>query len=294
MQNTIRTELLDQINSYFRGEQWTTMSDRLEKDKNDTFHAHIFVNTCLHPLTLADILRAYFRVKGMEIDRPIDFQPSNVGHNMLHGVHPYGTWHFDLAWKYGDKEPIYPMEPEFIKEKNTLQFWDRKNTYEFFEGFPFKKTITEEEQKELDAFFRSPAWDECRGYVLRNDIAHFHMNVETSFHPDIIQEAGLKAILNEGWAVQKYFHCLFSPVKGWVTGKCVYLLDTPRVMFDIAWKYNGDVGVRSSQVPFMGVTEGKNDFDVRPKEDMKFFVGDKNFITLSEDEMKALEELFKG
>lgn len=288
----IRTNIINAINDYFRSPQWSALEDRLENDKEKTFHAHIFVNTTLHPTTFSNVLKAYYRTRKMEVDRPIDLQPSNVGHNMLHGIHPSGTFHFDLAWKYKAGVIIEPMEEDAIKEKNNLQIWDEKITYDFFKQFDFVTHPTAEQQKDIAAFFTSSVWDENRGYVLDKNIAHFHMNIETCLHPDIIRDAGLAAIKKEGWTVQKLLHCLFSPYKGWTTGKVVYLMDTPRVMFDIAWKFNPDVTIRSSQVPFMGVTPGKNGFDVRYNENMDFFTDAGEFITLTDAELKELEGLF--
>ena len=290
MAEKIREEILQEIKNYFDGEQWMTMEERLENDPDNSYHAHIFVDTTLNPLTFSDVLRVYHKARGMEVDRPIDLQPSNVGHNMLHGVHPYGTFHYDLAWKYEPGVVIKPMSPEFVKEKNNLQIWGKTELDEFFLKFAFVHP-TGEAKKELDDYFESDDWKQTVEYVMDDTITHFHSNVETSFHPDDIRDAALVAFKKQGWTLQKRFHCIFSVLSG-KTGKIVFLLDEPRVMFDIAWKFNSDVGIRQSTVPFMGVTEGVTKFDVRRKETMEFYTNKGEFITLSDAELKTLGTMF--
>lgn len=289
----IREGLLKSIKNYFDGEQWTTLEDKVENDTEGTYHAHVFVETTLHPVTFCNILKEYYKAKGMEIDRPIDLQPSNVGHNMLHGIHPAGTFHFDLAWRYEAGKIISPMPPEFIKEKENLQIWGKKEIDDFFSQFEFA-TSGEKVLKDLNQFFESDQWKQTCEYVMDNTIAHFHVNVETNIHPDAIKAAALQAIKKQGWTVQKSLQCIFSPVKGWTTGKVVFLLDTPRVMFDIAWKFNDQVGIRPSTVPFMGVNPEVNEFDVRRIETMEFYTDKGEFITLSDAELEKLASMFRG
>lgn len=287
----IREDILQSIKNYFDGEQWTTLEDRVENDSENTYHAHIFVETTLHPLTFCDVLREYYKAKGMEIDRPIDLQPSNVGHNMLHGIHPTGSFHFDIAWRYEPGKIISPMPPEFIKEKNNLQIWGKKEIDDFFSQYNFVWP-SGKVQEELNQYFESDTWEQTCEYVLDDTIAHFHANVETSIHPDALRDAALGAIKKQGWKVQKVLHCIFSPVKGWTTGKVVFLLDEPRVMFDIAWKFNSEVGIRPSTVPFMGVNAGVTAFDVRRKEKIEYYTDKGDFITLSDEELKKLGLMF--
>lgn len=289
--NEIRKELLQSIKEYFEGEQWTTLEDKVENDKDDTYHAHCFVETTLHPLTFCEVLKAYYRTRGMEIDRPIDLQPSNVGHNMLHGIHPTGTFHYDIAWRYKPGKIINPMPLEYIKERNNLQMWGKKEINEFFSKFNFIQPEGQAKE-DLEQYFKSGTWKQTCEYVLDSTIAHFHANVETSVHPDALRDAALEAIKRQGWTIQKALHCIFSPVKGWIAGKVVFLLDQPRVMFDIAWKFNNDVSIRASTVPFMNVNPDVTEFDVRRKETIEYYTDEGEFITLSNEEIRKLEDMF--
>lgn len=290
VQQQIREDVLVAIQQYFQGEQWSELQDRVENDAAHTYHAHIFVDTRLHPNSFCDVLRAYYRSRGMEISRAIEFQPSNVGHNMLHCVYPNGSFHYDIAWKYSPEAVLAPMDPQFVKEKNNLQIWGEKEIGEFFDQYPFVQPDGQAAQ-DIQKFFVSDDWKQTRDYVLDKTIAHFHLNVEMSIHPDALRDAGLAAIKKEGWELERVIHCIFSPTIDWTAGKVVYLLKEPEVMFDIAWKYNGDVSLRASTVHFMLPDSPK--FDVRRKEKMEFYTDQGDFITLTTGELDRLEQLFK-
>lgn len=290
MASSIREEVLRSIKDYFAGEQWRTLQDRVENDRENSYHAHIFVDTSLHPLTFCDVLRTYYAAIGMPIDRAIDLQPSNVGFNMLHGIHPAGSFHYDVAWRYNPACVLAPMPHELVKEKNNLQIWGRKEIDDFFGQYRFVRA-TGQAKEDLDAFFRSPEWDQTVEYVLDTTIAHFHTNVEMSIHPDDLRDAALEAIGRQGWKLQKHIHCIFSPYKGWTTGKVVFLLEEPEVMFDIAWKFNPDVTIRPSTVHFM--LQDSTVFDVRRKEKIEFYTSGGEFIVLSDDELRELGGLLK-
>src|SRR5512143_3195792 len=100
----------NEIVNYFHSEQWQTLLEYLRgKHREEIYHAHIFVDTSLHPNTLRRVLVKYFELIEMPIDRPIDFQASNVGHDILHNIHPAGTFHFDLAFRFNGDVHLAPM-----------------------------------------------------------------------------------------------------------------------------------------------------------------------------------------
>src|SRR5690606_2838931 len=154
---SMQGDVIEQISRYFQSPQWMELEDRVENDSVNTLHAHIFVDTDIHPESLCDVLRVYYKARGMKVDRSIDFQPSNVGHHMLHGIYPAGTFHYDLAWRYAPGSVIAPMPADLVKEKQNLQIWDKKDIAEFFGQYDF---VTDEARAKpaLDAFFASDVW----------------------------------------------------------------------------------------------------------------------------------------
>lgn len=287
----IREDVLQSIKRYFETEQWNTLQDRVDNDPINTLHAHIFVDTMLHPDTFSDVLKVYYKVMGREIDRTIDMQPSNVGHNMLHGVHPTGSFHYDVAWRYNNGEAISPMPQAFVKEKNNLQIWDEQDIEQFFSQYQFIQPEGEA-KVQLEQHFESKHWEETCEYVEHPNMAHFHANVEMSVHPDALRDEALKAIEKQGWKLQKVLHCIFSPTSDWITGKVVFMLHEPEVMWDIAWKFNKNVVIRPSTVPFM--MQDRTEFDIRYKEKMEYYTDQgEDFIVLNDIELKRLKTLFE-
>lgn len=288
---TVREDVLVKIIDYFASEQWTSLQRLHEMSATDTYHAHVFVDTSLHPLSFCDVLREYFKAKGMEIDRPIDLQASNTGYDMLHGIHPRGSFHFDIGWRYVPGSILKPMPPELTKGKGNLQTWGRKEVEEFFGKFAFIQPGPRE-REELRRYFESDAWDKTCEYVMDNTIVHFHANVEMSVHPDALMEEAVAAIGKQGWELQKTVHCIFSPRPGWTTGKVVFLLARPTVMFDIAWKFTQGVVIRPSTVCFMLDDDPR--FDVRRQEPIERFVQNGDFVSLTDDELSALRSMLKA
>jgi hypothetical protein len=153
------------------------------------------------------------------------------------------------------------MPPEITFQNSNLDFWGKSETYAFFDQFPFKKNVSPEE---VDQYFHTPQWDEIRHFVRDKSLVHFHANIETSVHPDLIKDAALKALKQEGWVLQKDVHCIFFPRKDWKAAKICLLMSDPMFNFDIAWAFNPDVVIRPSQKFF--IQKIRPDFDLRYEE----------------------------
>ncbi|WP_417722595.1 hypothetical protein [Salipiger sp.] len=286
----MRQAVLSEIKAYFDSDHWGELEDRVENHSDSTLHAHVFVDTRLHPETFCDVLRTYYAARGMEIRRTIDFQPSNVGHNMLHGVYPQGTFHYDVAWRYADGPAIAPMPEALVKERDNLQIWGVREIEDFFARYDFV-TDAEAAAGPLDDFFASPTWARTAELVEDRTVAHFHTNVEMNIHPDLLMSAALRRIERRGWKLQKTLHCIFSPRQGWTTGKVVFMLDEPEVMFDIAWSFNPDVSIRPSTFHFM--LEDDPAFDVRRKETLEYYTSQGAFLRLDAGELGALHDMLR-
>jgi len=281
----------NEIINYFHSEQWQRLLKYLRgNNTEEIYHAHIFIDTSLHPNTLRRLLIKYFEIIGMPIDRPIDFQASNVGHDMLHNIHPSRTFHFDLAWHFNANVILAPMPLEITFQNANLQVWGESETYSFFQQFPFRTDVSEDK---IDQYFHSPQWEEIRAFVKDKSLVHFHANVETSVHPDMIKKAALRALKREGWALQKVVHCIFFPRKDWKAGKICLLMSEPMFNFDIAWVFDPDVIIRPSQRFF--IQQIRPDFDLRHEEPIDKLLKKGNFKPdLSIEELNELGKKISG
>ena len=132
-------KITSEITSYFKSAQWLSLVKLLQKKHHEeVYHAHIFVDTKLHPYTLREVIFSYFKCIDMPIDRPIDFQVSNVGNIMAHNIHPKGTFHFDLAFRYNPDVALSAMPNEVAFRNSNLQFWVKKLTNESRDQFPLE------------------------------------------------------------------------------------------------------------------------------------------------------------
>ena len=124
-------------------------------------------------------------------------------------------------------------------------------------------------------------------------MVHFHANVETSIHPDLIKEATMELIEKEGWTNQIVVHCIFYPNKDWKAGKVCFLMSDPMFNFDIAWDYNKDALIRPSRKYF--ITNIRPDFDLRYEEPEQKILSTGDFMPkLSFDELREIEKSIKA
>lgn len=290
-------KITSEITSYFKSEQWLALIKLLQKKHHEeVYHAHIFVDTKLHPYTLREVIFSYFKCIDMPIDRPIDFQVSNVGNIMAHNIHPQGTFHFDLAFRYNPDVVLSAMPNEIAFRKSNLQFWGKKETYDFIDQFPFRKDVP---INQIVDYFHSSEykicsnWSEYKYFVLDRRMVHFHANVETSIHPDLIKQATIELIEKEGWTNQLIVHCIFYPNRDWKAGKVCFLMSDPMFNFDIAWDYNPEVLIQPSRKYF--ITKNRPDFDLRYEEPEQKMMSTGDYMPeISFDELREIEKSIKA
>ncbi|MFC1798998.1 hypothetical protein ACFLZL_04245 [Thermodesulfobacteriota bacterium] len=290
----IKQEVVD----YFQSESWLTLIKLLKRDHHETiYHAHIFVDTSLHPYTFRKILFKYFDLIDMPVDRPIDFQMASVGNIMAHNIHPAGTFHFDLAFQYNSEVVLSPMPKGSSFRGDNIQYWGEKETWDFINQYTFRPESKTDEDAVFDYFWSSDyrvssLWSEYKNFVLDRRMVHFHANIETSLHPDIIEKVTLKIIEKEGWKIQLTVPCIFYPSADRAYAKICFLMTDPMFNFDIAWEFNPDVVIRPSTKFF--IQNIRPDFDLRyeEKEDELMATGD--FMPeLTKDELKEVEAALK-
>jgi hypothetical protein len=227
-------QIIESVSNYFKSDQWKKLLEVLQKEDEAVHHAHIYVETNIHPLSLEEVIKGYFKKHGMEVHRKIEIFTSGqvLNSGSIHGIEPEGLPHFDFIWSYSSENTLVPANKE-----NNVEYWGEKYMEAFLSQYPFKTTVNEQELQEVKDYFRSKAWNDYCQLNEHPDVVHIHANVETSVHPDIIREEALKVMKERGWEIEEAVHVAFQ-MRGQMHGKIVFIANTPEKIFDIAWAYN--------------------------------------------------------
>jgi hypothetical protein len=279
------------IINFFNSEFWNDFVDNhLHHPDEVVYHAHIYIDTCIHPDSMHPIMYAYWKAKGRPIDRVIDPQAPKPHVAALHGVHPAGLPAFDYFFRYNKDAVIEPM-PENIPEAeaghNKLS-WGKKYQDNFVKQFDFK-VVGEEEDEMIHAYFRTKHWKEVMENVMNPAIMHCHANYVINFDPKILELYAREELAKIGWRVEKVVPCVYD-VKGTYTGKNVFLVGYPEKVFDMCWKYDPNVVIKSADTPWIyGVDEGFDNW-YRPWYDEILAADD--FYKLTDEEIAEVIKSF--
>jgi len=282
MLSTVTKESIENVASYFKSEQWNNLMNVLNKTDEHVHHIHVYVETKIHPLSLEEIVKGYFKKNGLEIDRKIEIFTSGqvIGSGSIHGIEPKGKPHFDLIWSYSENELLKPAA-----KADNVEYWDQKYMDEFHAKYDFKTTLTAEEEKEIEAYFNSKAWDDYCKLNESPEVVHIHANVETSVHPDLIKPYALKAMEKRGWIVEEAVPVAFQ-MRGQMHGKIVFLGKSPEKIFDIAWGYNPTVTLIPSTKYWL-TTENPT-YDARTMLELPLLLKKDPYVLLSLEEIEEI------
>jgi hypothetical protein len=227
-------DLVETIAAYFRSEHWNKVIEVLSITEEPVYHAHAYVETQIHPMSLEEIVKGYFEKTGRPVHRKIELFTSGqvADSGSIHGIEPHGMPHFDLLWKYSPTALLAPA-----KREHNVEYWGKSYMDDFYKKYPFKTELNAEEQAELEAYFETAAFRKYCELNEHPDVVHIHANVETSAHPDLIRAAALKAMAKRGWDVVEAVPVAFQ-MRGQMHGKVVFIGNTPEKIFDIAWAFN--------------------------------------------------------
>ncbi|WP_417722339.1 hypothetical protein [Salipiger sp.] len=230
---------IEEIAAYFRSPHWLDAVKAMAEPDEELYHAHLYIRTQIHPLSLEEIVKGWFARNGMPVHRKIEIFTSGQVHDAgsIHGIEPQGLPHFDLLWQWAPDRLIEPAP-----RAENFEVWGERYMEAFLAKFPLRTEATDQDRAELDAYFASPAWAKYCELNEHPDVVHIHANVETSLHPSIIREAALKAMAARGWEVEHAVPVAFN-MRGQMHGKVVFIANKPEKIFDIAWCYNPTVGI---------------------------------------------------
>ncbi|MCA0849782.1 hypothetical protein [Salipiger thiooxidans] len=230
---------IEAIAAYFRSEHWQGAIAALTDSDETLYHAHVYIETQVHPLALEEIVKQWFARQGRPLHRRIEIFTSGQVHDAgsIHGIEPAGLPHFDLLWQWAPDRLIGPAP-----RKETLEIWGERYMEAFLAKFPLRTETTARDEAELADYFASPAWTRYCELNEHPDVVHIHANVETSLHPSILREHALRAMSARGWEIEEAVPVAFN-MRGQMHGKVVFLARRPEKIFDIAWSFNPTVGI---------------------------------------------------
>jgi hypothetical protein len=277
---------------FFKGEFWNDFVDNHLKHPDErVFHAHIYVDTCLHPDPLHTIMYAWWQAKGFPIDRAIDPMSPKPHVGALHGIHPTGYPGFDFFFRYNKDTVLGPMPPELPEAEagqNKLS-WGKKYQDDFLKQFDFK-AVGPDEDVLIRNYFQSKHWKETIANIVDPNVMHCHANFKLNFDPKIFELFVSEELKRMGWRINFVVPCVYS-VKGVYTGKNVFHMGYPEKVFDTTWKYEPDTVLKPADDAWIYGEDPGFDIWRRPLYDT--VLAENPYYTLTDDEVKDVLASFE-
>lgn len=284
---------IDKVIDYFKSNQWKRLIACLQRP--EITHIHVYLDTSIHPYkSFQPILEAYLEMRGWPKDREMDRIPSvSSKQPCLHNVHAHGLFaHMDFFIRFKEGVGLVPMTPVDAEHGRNLAYCSEESIQAFMEQFDWRTEIDPEIDAALIEYFSSEHWLMGMETIRDANIAHLHINVDTSIHPDIIRKYALEAILRAGWTIQHGVHAVYEEDTGKYSavskkvdnGKTVFLCEK---VFDIVWWYNPDILI----APKHAFPYQKNPVDPMLVELLKPF--EEKGICLTADEIERVLEAIR-
>lgn len=302
----IRKEITEGLVRYFKSDQWQKFMRMLTQTDDEMSHIHVYTENRVHPESLAKLLPAYHKLKGVDLDRGILFGGS-PGMGALLNVQPTdpktGRFlaNYELFWFYNPNVVLagaeirpdmdlsgHPMYRE-VREGN-LYGWGKKYMDDYYKQFDFKY-VGPNEEREIRRYFQSDHFKKWLRVIEETaPHNHVHCNVEINFHPWILKMYACEALKELGlkidWVVPNVFVVARAP-SGYM-GKLIFLCAHPEWQHDICWEYNPDVVIRPATKPFVGVRsapDGDFSFDLNLRQDFEDMLAAGEYVTVTDEEI---------
>lgn len=228
------------VATYFRSHQWQQLTHLL-RSLNQRSHIHLFVNTSIHPTSLEALVKGYLKLQGWGVNRGNEILCPGPGRGTLHGIHPRGMPHFDMNWRYRAEVVLAPMEEAEGEQGKNILYWDETFMDYVYRNYEWR-VVGVEEEREIEAYFKSKHWDDAFTLIQDPAIVHLHVNVETSIHPRVLEKFAIEAIQRKGWRLHRTVPNVVRS-QGVYYGKFMLLFEEPELSFDVSWIYSRDTVV---------------------------------------------------
>ncbi len=301
----MRDNLVQGIIQYFQGEQWNDLMKNhlLREEGEEVYHAHLYVDTSIHPESLTKLLDSYFKAIHRPLDRTMDPQANREGIASIHGIHPVGCPHWEMIFRFNPKVVLTEMpkdSPEAEHGQNLLS-WDRACINRFVRDIPFQ-VVGPREEREIEEYFHSKHWKETLANIVDPTAMHVHPNLEISFDPKIFELYMRRELEKIGWTIDKVVPCIFDmqtcvkkknlppeDKRNAYAGKINVNLGHPEIMFDFVWMFNPRVTIQPATQAWIFDTPG---FDIWRRNQYTDFIEKDAYIKLTEEEITEIEKTF--
>lgn len=242
------TKHVQGVIEFFKSDFWNNfITNHLRHPDEMVYHAHIYIDTCVHPDSMHPIMYAFWKSRGTPCDRCIDPQSPKPKVAALHGIHPIGYPPFDYFFRFNKDVVVGPMPPEIPeaeKGKNQLS-WGKKYQDDFVKQFEYK-VVGPEEDKIIRDYFCSKHWKETIENVMNPTIMHCHANFYLNFDAKILELYVRQELAKIGWRVEHAVPSVYD-VRGQYTGKVIYLVGHPEKVFDTCWRYDPNIVLKHAE-----------------------------------------------
>lgn len=210
---------------YLTSDQWSEFMNILSRGTK-VRHAHLYIESVLHPGTLEKIAEAYLEKNNIDYKGKKGLLSHGKGYTNIYYIQPKDMCHFEIMSVYNPDIVIEPMSSKKTREGQTIDYWDDDFMQNFYKKISFK-AMGKEERKKVEQYFQSDGWKQAYVTMAYSDEnVHSHCIVETSLHPEEILPIGEEAIESRGWEVDRAVSVVFS-MRGYDIGKITYLLSKP-------------------------------------------------------------------
>jgi hypothetical protein len=184
------------------------------------------------------ISKAQVQARGFGVTRGNEILSPGPGRGTLHGIHPKGTAHFDINWRFKPDVVVEPMEEANGEQGKNILYWDELYMEYFYRNYEWRP-VGSEETKAIVNYFDSAHWNRSFELIMDPRIVHIHANVETSVHPRVLERFTTDAVARQGWKLHRVVPNVFRS-QGIYYGKFMLLFEEPELSFDVSWSYNRD------------------------------------------------------
>ncbi len=298
-------ETVKEVVKYLKSDQWHRFMQMLTQTDDPMYHMHIYVENSIHPESLRKLFTAYHKLKGVGLDRGIQFS-GLPGVGMFINVQPVDSKthrflaNYELFWFYNPDVLIAPAEvrPDADLDKtplykdvqeDNLWGWSKKFMDDYYKQFDFK-CVGPHEEAEIRAYFESDHFKKWIRLIDDSPADHVHCNVEINFDPGVLKMYAVEALEELGLKIDWVIPNVFRVPSGY-RGKLIFLCADPEWQHDITWDYNPDVVIRPATKPFVGQripADGDITFDFNLHSDFEASLAEGKYVKLDDDEISEI------
>ncbi len=254
--NHTQQQAAEQVTAYFRSAHWTDFLEVLKRG-DEVRHAHIYLDSCLLPFELGEIIETYLKKRGIPIQRALKYLPITPDMLNIYNIMPKGMCHFEFFLRYNPDVILAPMPDKYSREGRSASHWDDEYMGKVYAQYNFNPINSAVEKDVLD-YFRGDDFRYCYRMMIDEyrGLIHTHGLIETSFHPEELIPYAVRSYEEMGVKVQKALSVVFN-CAGKDMPKMVFLLGAPETSVEIEWHYNPNLTIKAADPRFFRIADSQ-------------------------------------